>query len=112
MPYRHARHSNPALCPVTGDGPDAELLFTGVLDFMCSNLPLSKTLIGLISVSTGTNPIAQTAISTIQSYGFRGVAVFPQGEPNNVPYEFLSAVDIDSDPDWFSLLTNYFVAGA
>ena len=98
-------HDNPALCPLNSAGTD--VTFTGLLDLVCSNMPASKVLIGLISVSTGTNAIAGAAFSTIESYGFPGVAVFPQAESGNVPYPFLSSQGIASGVTWYDLLNTF-----
>ena len=98
-------HSSPAACPLNSDQSD--VTFTGLLDFMCSNLPINKAIIGLISVSSGTNAIAGAAFDAIEAYGFPGVAVFPQAESGNTPYDFLSSEGLASGLDWYALLRTY-----
>jgi hypothetical protein len=76
--------------------------FTGELNMMCSpNLPIDKAVIGLMADPTATNPIAGTAFSTLQSYGFTRVAVWPQ-------YPFMNTSGIKpAGASWYSLLQTF-----
>jgi hypothetical protein len=71
----------------------------------CSNLPANKIIIGLMSYSSGTNPIAGKVFAAMQSYGFAKVAVWPQLEGS---YPFLSSNNIvPSQTNWYSLLAQF-----
>jgi hypothetical protein len=85
--------SSPAACDFT---------FTGELNMMCSpNLPIDKAVIGLMADPTATNPIAGSAFSTLQSYGFTRVAVWPQ-------YPFMNTSGIKpAGSSWYSLLQTF-----
>jgi len=92
-------HDNPSDCDAT---------FTGQLNLMCSGgLPAEKVVIGLESLSTGTNPIAGQAVSLIESYGFTKVAVWPQFETSG---KYLSSAGLSSYSDWYSLLEQFLSA--
>ena len=86
-------NTSPALCDFT---------FTGMLNMMCSpNLPLDKAVIGLEANPTNTNLIAGAAFSTIRSYGFTRVAVWPQ-QP------FMNATGIQpAGATWYGLLQGF-----
>ena len=88
-------HRSPSNCNPT---------FTGQLNLMCSGgLPATKVVIGLISVSSGTNPIAGRAVSLLEAYGFTKVAVFPQDQGAGA-YQFLGAVGlVAGQHDWFGV---------
>ena len=46
-------HAHPVPRPLSNTTPGET--FTGLLDFMCSNVPSSKAVIALVSTSTGSN---------------------------------------------------------
>ncbi len=89
-------------CPLNSGGTDVP--FTGVLDFMCTNLPASKIVIGLQTDSSNTNPIAGSVFTTIEDYGMTRVAVWPQVETS----DFMSAQGlVASQKDWWTILSTF-----
>lgn len=86
----------------TSTPPDCDFTLTGELNMMCSpNLPLDKAVIGLEADPSGTNPIAGTAFSTMESYGFTRVAVWPQA-----PFMSTSGI-VPSGSSWYALLSGF-----
>ncbi len=85
--------SSPVACDFT---------FTGELNMMClPNLAVDKAVIGLMADPSGTNPIAGAAFSTLKSYGFTRVAVWPQ-------YPFMNDSGIQPPgADWYALLQDF-----
>ena len=95
--------ARPAACPVNSSG--THLTATGLLDYMCSNLPASMVVIGLESYSAGTNPIAGEVVSTLKAYGLNKIAVWPESESG---YPFLSTKDLSAPEDnWYDLLRGF-----
>jgi spore germination protein YaaH len=74
---------------------------TGMMNLMCANLPIDKIIIGLDADSGSTNPLAGTAFSTLKSYGFTGVAVWPQD-----PFMNTSGI-VPAGDNWYSLLHTF-----
>jgi hypothetical protein len=98
--------ANPIGCPLNSSGSD--VTFTGLLDFMCSNLPAQMVVVGVESISNQTNPIAGQAISAMESYGIDKVAVWPQFQGQ----DFLSSQGLVApQPTWYQLLAA-FLKGA
>jgi len=95
-------HNNPAPCDPS---------FVGQLNLMCSGgFPANKVVVGLQTVSSGTNPIAGQALSALESRGFTKVAVFPSAEGTG-DYTYLSSAGLVADkPDWYSLLEQFLAA--
>jgi hypothetical protein len=93
----------PIDCPLNSSGSD--VTFTGLLNYMCSNLPANMVVVGVESYSTATNGFAGEAISTMQAYGIDKVAVWPQQEGS---YPFLSDNGLVAPQgDWYSLLAGF-----
>jgi hypothetical protein len=95
--------TDPIDCPLNGAGSD--VTFTGLLNYMCSNLPANMVVVGVESYSSATNGFAGEAISTMQAYGIDKVAVWPQQEGS---YPFLSDSGLVAPQgDWYSLLAGF-----
>ncbi len=95
--------SSPASCPVNSSGSDVTA--SGLLNFMCHNLPASMVVIGLESYSSASNPIAGEVVTMMQQYGMSKIAVWPQLEGS---YPFLSAQGLKANQsDWYSLLKTF-----
>ena len=74
---------------------------------MCSNLPNEKVIIGIFADPSGTNPIADKAISTIENYGINKIAVFPQIDFSTT-YMFLDPDGLVSTrPNWYVILNDF-----
>ncbi len=94
---------NPADCPL--NSAQTDVTFTGLLNFMCSNLPAGMVVIGLESNSGGTNGFAGEAISTMQSYGMDKVAIWPEQEGT---YPYLSNQGlVATQSTWYDLLVAF-----
>jgi hypothetical protein len=79
-----------------------DFTLTGELNMMCApNLPLEKAVIGLEADPSATNPIAGAAFSTIKSYGFTRVAVWPQA-----PFMNTSGIK-PAGATWYALLQDF-----
>ena len=95
--------SSPASCPVNSSGSDVTA--SGLLNFMCHNLPASMVVIGLESYSSASNPIAGDVVTMMEQYGMSKIAVWPQIEGS---YPFLSAQGLKAGQfDWYSLLKTF-----
>jgi hypothetical protein len=95
--------ANPVSCPLNTGGTD--VTFTGLLNFMCSNLPAGMVVIGLQTDSTNTNGFAGQAISTLQAYGMDKVAVWPEQEGT---YPYLSSQGlVATQADWYAVLAAF-----
>lgn len=96
-------HANPVACPLNAAGTDVTV--TGLLNFMCSNLPASMVVIGFIDDPSGTNPIAGQVMSTVESYGFTKVAIFPQDTSGTT---FLASHGLVADQSsWYGVLQTF-----
>jgi hypothetical protein len=95
--------AQPLECPIDSAGSNTS--FTGLLNYMCGNLPASMVVIGVESYSAATNGFAGTAISAMQSYGMDKVAVWPQAEGS---YPFLSSNGFVAPvSNWYALLAGF-----
>jgi len=95
--------ASPIACPVTSDGMSYTAV--GLLNFMCSNLPAGKIVIGLESDSGGTNPIAGQLFSVMRSYGFTNVAVWPQAAAG---YPLMSTANfVSTYSNWYTQLAAF-----
>jgi hypothetical protein len=99
---------NPLLCNQT---------FMDDLNFMCAYLPADVVSIGMNACSTtssscggGSNTIASSALSAIESYGVASVALFPQANSDGPSggYEIYDSVGlVPAGTTWFSLLSSF-----
>jgi hypothetical protein len=97
--------TNRAPCPCNDTQPSCpDVTVIGLFNFMCTNVPEIKTVIGLEAYSSATNPIADRVISAMKSYGFTKIAIWPQQEDN---YPFISSRSIASQSDWYSVLAQF-----
>jgi hypothetical protein len=105
-------------CPATLPDPLlCNQTFMDDLNFMCAYLPANVVSIGMNACSTtvpscggGTNTIAPEALSAIETYGIKSVAIFPQGNsdgPSN-GYAIYDPNGITpTGTTWFSLLSGF-----
>jgi hypothetical protein len=99
---------NPLLCNQT---------FMDDLNFMCAYLPADVVSIGMNACSTtvpscggGTNTIASQAISAIEAYGIKSVAIFPQANsdgPSGAYDIYDSSGMTPPGTTWFSTLSTF-----
>ena len=95
--------SSPIVCPINSNGSDVTAI--GMFNFMCSNLPASKIVIGLESYSGATNDMAGQAFAAMKAYGFTRVAVWPQAEAG---YPFLSSAGfVSTASNWYTQLSAF-----
>jgi hypothetical protein len=93
----------PVACPLNSS--ESDVTFTGLLNFMCTNLPAGMVVIGVESISTQTNPFAGQAIAALESYGITKVAVWPQVE-GSAP--FLSNQGLVApESTWYALFQSF-----
>jgi hypothetical protein len=105
-------------CPATL--PDPLLCnetFMDDLNFMCAYLPANVVSIGMNACSTtvpscggGTNTIAPEALSAIEGYGIKSVAIFPEGNSDGPSggYAIYDPNGITpTGTTWFSLLSGF-----
>jgi hypothetical protein len=93
--------------------------FMDDLNFMCAYLPPEVVSIGLNACSTtspscggGTNTIAQQALTAVEGYGIKSVAIFPQGNSDGPAgaYDIYDSNGITpAGTTWFSLLSAFLV---
>jgi len=86
---------------------------TGLLNMMCppnlgstAALDFEKAVIGLEADPYGTNPIIGSAFSTIESYGFQKVAVWPQYQSTADPF-MSNAKNSPATDTWYALLAAF-----
>jgi hypothetical protein len=106
-----ANLANPLVCnyPSATVCPSGECVNSD-LALLCAHLPLNKAIIGLDAVPWGTNPIAGTAVTTVEDYGFKRIAVWPDWNNNgpNGTYQLMDAKGIvPATTDWYTLLSNF-----
>jgi hypothetical protein len=99
---------DPLLCTQT---------FMDDLNFMCAYLPPGVVSIGMNACSPtspscggGTNTIAQEALTAIEGYGIKSVAIFPQGNSDGPAgaYDIYDSNGIaPTGTTWFSLLSTF-----
>jgi hypothetical protein len=102
---------NPLACnyPSATDCPIGECVASD-LALLCAHLPMAKAVIGLDAISRATNPIAGTVMSTVESYGFKRVAVWPDSNSHglNGSYLLLDPTGIvPANTDWYKLLKDF-----
>jgi hypothetical protein len=103
--------ANPLACnyPSAAACPAGECLGSD-LALLCAHLPMDKAIIGLDSIGRGSNPIAGKAVSTIEDYGFKRVAVWPDwnNDGPNGTYELLDTKGIvPATADWYTLMQDF-----
>jgi hypothetical protein len=91
--------------------------FMDDLNFMCAYLPANVISIGMNACSTtssscgmGTNTIAASAISAIESYGIQSVAIFPQANSDGPSggYDIYDSVGMTPPGEtWFTALQGF-----
>ena len=95
----------PIACPLNANGSDVNAI--GLFNFMCSNLPASKIVIGLESFSGASNDIAGQEFTAMEGYGFTNVALWPQAESG---YPFLSnAGYVPTTSNWYTQLAAFLL---
>jgi hypothetical protein len=86
------------------------------LNLMCVNMPTNVISIGMCACSRkdpscgcGSNTIAADAMTAIEAYGIKSVAIFPQANsagPNG-DYAIFDSADIPGGETWFSLFSKF-----
>jgi hypothetical protein len=98
---------SPIDCPLNSSGSD--VTFTGLMNFMCSNLPPGMVVMGTESLSSQTNAFAGQAVAAMQAYGMTRIAVWPQLEGSQ---PFLSSEGLVApQADWYALLGAFLAEG-
>jgi hypothetical protein len=102
---------NPLACnyPSAAACPAGECVGSD-LALICAHLALDKAIIGLDSIGRASNPIAGTVVTTIEDYGFKRVAVWPDwnNDGPNGGYQLLDTKGIvPASTDWYTLMQNF-----
>jgi hypothetical protein len=104
-------------CPATLEDPlPCNQTFMDDLNFMCAYLPANVVSIGMNACSTtvpscggGTNTIAPEALSALEAYGIKSVAIFPEGNSDGPSgsYAIYDSNGVPTGTTWFSLLSGF-----
>jgi hypothetical protein len=102
---------NPLACnyPSAAACPAGECMGSD-LALICAHLPLGKAIIGLDSIGRASNPIAGKAVTTIEDYGFKRMAVWPDwnNDGPNGTYQFLDTKGIvPATTNWYTLTQDF-----
>jgi len=102
---------SPVVCPY--DSTTYNAYFTGLLNYMCSNLPKSMVVIGMLAGdptqnSFSNSPIAGQCIAALESYGITKVALWPQ--PNNNGAFIDNTGLVAPQNTWYAVLLSFLGA--